>query len=87
MFAIFEGRSFTDEILNTTMCLVKQTLNARPLTPVSDDPNNFEALTPNHFCLGQSINAIPPLPSVERYTDLRKNFRTTQAYSNMIWQR
>ena len=45
MFAILGSRSLTDETLITTMCLVEQTLNARPLTAVSDDPADLEALT------------------------------------------
>ena len=49
MVAILGNRSFTDEVLLTTMCLVEHTLNARPFTPASDDPENLEALTPNHF--------------------------------------
>ena len=41
----------TNEILNTTMCLVEGSLNARPFTPISDDPDSLKALTPNHFLL------------------------------------
>ena len=51
-YAILRSKQLTDEILNTTMCLVEGSLNARPLTPVSDDPDSLEALTPNHFLLG-----------------------------------
>ena len=51
MIAILDNRSLTDEVLSTTMCLVEQTLNARPLTAVSDDPEDLTALTPNHFLL------------------------------------
>ena len=45
MIAVLDGRSLTDDVLITTMCLVEQTLNARPLTSVSDDPDDLEALT------------------------------------------
>ena len=38
MIAILDNRNLTDEVLNTTMCLVEQTLNARHLIAVSDDP-------------------------------------------------
>ena len=51
IIAILENRSYTDDVLSTTMCLVEQTLNARPLTAVSDDPEDLTALTPNHFLL------------------------------------
>ena len=68
----------------TTMCLVEQTLNARPLTSVSDDPDDLEALTPNHFLMGRANLATPFLPDAQRYTDLRRVFRVSQAYSDMI---
>ena len=54
------------------MCLVEQTLNARPLTAVSDNPEDMTALTPNHFLLGQENASAPFVPSSERYPDLRK---------------
>ena len=62
-YAILGSRTLTDEILNTTMCLVEVSLNARLLTPVSDDPDSLEALTPNHFLLGQHSLAFPSLRS------------------------
>ena len=53
MIAILDNRSLTKEVLSTTVCLVEQTLNARPLTAVSDDPDDLTGLTPNHFLAGQ----------------------------------
>ena len=87
MLAILDNRNLTDEVLSTTMCLVEQTLNARPLTAVSDDPEDLTALTPNHFLLGRESASAPFLPSSERYHDLRKSFKTAQAYADMIWKR
>ena len=87
MIAILDNRSLTDEVLSTTMCLVEQTLNARPLTTVSDDPEDLTALTPNHFLLGRESASAPFMPSSERYHDLKKSFKTAQAYADMIWKR
>ena len=64
-----------DDVLITTMCLVEQTLNARPLTSVSDDPDDLEALTPNHFLLGRANLATPFLPGAQRCMGLRRVFR------------
>ena len=69
---------------NKTMCLVEQTLNARPLTAVSDDPEDLTAITPNHFLLGRENASAPFMPSSERYQDLRKSFKTAQTYADMI---
>ena len=87
MYAVLGNRSVTEDVLSTTMCIVEQTLNARPLTPVSSDVNDLEALTPNHFLLGNRNVCLPYLPCAEEFVDHRKLFRQTQAYANLIWDR
>ena len=74
-------------VLSTTMCIVEQTLNARPLTQVKSDVNDLEALTPNHFLLGNKNVCLPYLPCAEKIDDHRKLFRQIQAYANLIWDR
>ena len=59
MLIVLEERSLSDELLQITMCIVEQTLNSRPMLPLSSDPQDFEALTPNHFLLGRPSNASP----------------------------
>ena len=87
IIAILDHRSLTDEVLSTTMCLVEQTLNARPLTAVSDDLEDLTALTPNHFLRGQESASAPFMLSSERYHDLKKSFKTAQSYADMMWKR
>ena len=62
MYAVLGNRSVTEHILSITMCIVEQILNARPLTTVSSDVNDLEALTPNHFLLGKRNVCLPYLP-------------------------
>ena len=57
------------------------------MTPVSSDVNDLEALTPNHFLLGNKKVCLPYLPCAEDFVDHRKLFRQTQAYANLIWDR
>lgn len=46
------GKSLVDEeVLTTVLTEVESTLNSRPLSPASDDPNDCEPLTPNHLLL------------------------------------
>ena len=85
MYVVLGNRSVTEDVLSTWMCFVEQTLNARPLTPVGSDVNDLEALTPNHFLLGNTNVCLPYLPCAEELVDLRKLYRQTQAYANLIW--
>ena len=87
MIEVLDNRSITDKVLSKTMCLVEKILNARPLTAVSDDPEDLTALTPNHFLLGQENASAPFMPSSENCNDLGKSFKTAQAYANRICKR
>ena len=87
MYSILGSRCLTLPVLTTTMCLVEQTLNGRPLTPVSHDPEDLEALTPNHFLLGPRVIAQPLIPDASRYVDCRRLYKVAQGYSEMIWKR
>ena len=87
VYAVFGNRSVTEDVLSTTMCIVEQTLNARPLTPVSSDVIDLEALTPNKFLLGDKNVLLLYLSCAEEFIHHRKLFRQTQAYANFIWDR
>ena len=69
MIAILGSRRMTLPILTTTMCLVDETLNSKALSPVSDDPEDLEALTTNHFLLGRPAFSEPLFPEASRYVN------------------
>lgn len=52
MRPVLNQRVVTPEILSTVMTGVESLLNARPLTLISSDPSEADALTPNHFLHG-----------------------------------
>ena len=55
LYDILGSRRITEEVLGTTLCLVEQALNS---SPVSTDSRETEALTPNHFLLGQHTRSF-----------------------------
>ena len=87
MVSVLGGRRLTDEVLTTTMCLVESTLNGRPLTTVSSDVSDLEALTPNHFLLGRRNGCTPIQDVTPREVCHRKQYRQAEAYADLVWQR
>ena len=86
LYTILGTRGLTDEVLHTTFCLVENALNSRPLTPVSADPCDLNALTPNHFILGEYSTGITSLMG-NNGLDLRKHYVRAQSYANAICSR
>ena len=56
--AVIKERTFTDDALYTIMTEVESTVNSRPLTNACDNIDDYEALTSNHFLLGQRSNKL-----------------------------
>ena len=61
-----------DETLLTIMTEVEKILNDRPLTKLSEDPKDLEALTPNHLLLSHRNHCLAPgdfsTASADKYT-------------------
>ncbi|XP_065076502.1 uncharacterized protein LOC135700039 [Ochlerotatus camptorhynchus] len=51
--------SLNYEEMNTALVQIEGVLNSRPLTQLSEDPNDISALTPAHFLVGQELTAVP----------------------------
>ncbi|XP_074643958.1 uncharacterized protein LOC141900806 [Tubulanus polymorphus] len=56
---ILKGQLVIDSVLRTALIETESVINSRPLTYNSTDPNDFTAITPNHFLHGgpKTINA------------------------------
>ena len=58
--AVLPNADVNDEELQTAFQGVESLLNSRPLTTISDDPNDEPVLTPNHFLIGKMGGDIIP---------------------------
>lgn len=87
MNALLKEQVLDDEGLATLMCEVESIVNGKPLTKVSDDPRDLEALTPNHLLLLRSGPTLPP--GVFRKEDVysRRRWRQVQYLSDVFWRR
>ncbi|XP_062542019.1 uncharacterized protein LOC134210011 [Armigeres subalbatus] len=75
------------EEMLTLLVQVEACLNSRPLTTMSDDPDDLEPLTPAHFLVGSSLHSIPepdlrPLP-----TNRLRQYQLTQQQLQHFWDR
>lgn len=80
------GTRLTHEILCTLMAEVAAIMNARPLVPVSNDPEDPFILTPS-MLLTQKVSTPPPPGDFTDRDLLTKQWRQVQALSNMFWRR
>lgn len=72
----------------TLLCNIKAVLNSRPLTPLTDDPDDLQALTPGHF-LGNGLLVVSPPFNHMNDEDLegRKLWIERQKMLTHFWQR
>ena len=83
-YDILGSRVVTKEVLGTTLCLVEQVLNLRPITPASS--RELEALTANYFLLGKHATSFPPRLLGEHF-DHKKRYVQALSSANAIWSR
>ena len=57
---ILGSRKLTLDVFQTILTETEMILNSRPLTIVTDYPENDEPLTPNHFVIQRPFSSLPP---------------------------
>ena len=87
---VFSGEPLHVDVLNTVIVEIEGIVNKRPLTAVSADPKDCDAITPNHIlcpaaATTTSATVIPNAPSTEAER-LRCNWRRAQAHVNSFWK-
>ena len=85
--AVLQNQVLTDEVLVTAIAEVESLVNRRPLTEVSSDVDDLEALTPNHFIIGRASPNLPPRIFVDKETSSHKRWRQAQVITTHIWNR
>ena len=79
--------SVYDQQLYTILVEIEGTINSRPITPVSDDINDFQPLTPNHFLIGRPSLYHHQGIFTEKQFNSKMNWKVTQALLEIFWRR
>ena len=85
--AMIKDHVVTDLQLLTIFTEIECLVNSRPLTAVSDNINDMEALTPNHFILGRACANLPISTHYSSDICSRKRWRQVQFLVNHYWGR
>lgn len=77
----------TYEEFSTVLAQIEAVLNSRPLCPLSDDPDDLDALTPGHFLIGGAPTAVPDLDVAEVPTNRLSRWQLTSQIVQHFWRR
>lgn len=85
---ILQGASLTFQELNTIVIQIESVLNSRPITPLSENPSDFNALTPSHFIIGSPLACLPEpdITEVKSMSSLSR-LQLLQWYFQTFWKR
>jgi hypothetical protein len=82
------GERIDHESFRTLLCEVENIVNSRPLTFVSNDTDDFNALTPSHLLTMKTTAVLPPPGQFQRNDMyMRKRWRKVQYLTNVFWSR
>ena len=85
--ALLKEQILSDESLMTLLCEVGSIMNGRPITKVSQDPRDLEALSLNHLLLLRSGSVLPPGIFRKEDTFSRRRWRQVQYLADQFWRR
>lgn len=84
---LLKEQALDDESLCTLMCLAEAIVNGRPITTISDDHLDPEALTPNHLLLLRSNASLTVGEPDDKDIYSRKRWRQVQYLADVFWRR
>ena len=75
-----------EEVLSTSICLVEQATNSRPLVPASSDPTDLNALSPNNFLNCGEVLQPAVFAREPHHAHHRRVYQQAQHYADHIMQ-
>ncbi|GFU95958.1 integrase catalytic domain-containing protein [Trichonephila clavipes] len=77
----------TNEEFETFLTQIEACLNSRPLTPISNDPNDLSTLTPDgHFIIGRPLTSIPEHNYIDSNNSYLTRWQQNQKLVQQFWK-
>ena len=83
---LLRDQQLSEETLSTLLCEAESILNNRPITPTSDDVDDFQVLRPSHLLMLRECPKTPPCLSDSKDA-YRRRWRQVQHLSQTFWKR
>lgn len=87
MKRVFGESRLTYEEFYTVLTKIEACLNSRPISPISEDPNDLSALTPGHFLVGRPLTMLPERNWENTKENRLSRYQRTQAMFQHYWRR
>jgi len=84
---VIQDRKLSIEEFLTLLAQVEASLNSRPLTQLSSDPNNYNVLTPGHSLVGDSFSSIPQQDITHLNPNRLSRWQAVQQIYQHFWRR
>ena len=84
--SILGNQLVNDETLLTVITEVEKILNDRPLTRVTNDPNDLDPLTPSQLLLLRPNSSLPST-DLGNLVPYKKRWKQSQYLANVFWKR
>lgn len=87
LIRILKSINLSYEEFITLLTQVESILNSRPLTPLTDDPNDLQCLTPGHFLIGEPLLAVPESIEPDICSNHVSRYRHLKILIQRFWSR
>jgi hypothetical protein len=75
------------EEMYTLLTMIEACLNSRPLAPLSNDPSDFEPLTPGHFLIGGPLHTAAEPDVTELPSNRLSRYQLIERLRQHFWKR
>ncbi|XP_071652192.1 uncharacterized protein [Temnothorax longispinosus] len=79
--------TLTYEEMTTLLTQIEACLNSRPLSPLTDDPEDCAALTPGHLLVGTALTAVPEPSLLDVPAGRLSRWQLLQQMRDQFWSR